>query len=105
MESLRRLLEVSQHKAREAMARLNPLQKLIEDRDERQAATELARAKAQKSYDERKLINLKASLAQARLALNKLPARESQLKSKVSDLEKAICNINKRMEDYDVSAN
>lgn len=105
MESLKKLLEASHEATKRTLARLNPLQKLIEDREERQAANEVARIKAQKSYDERKLVNLKASLAQARLALSKLPARESQLKSKVSELERAITQTNKRLEDYHGSAN
>ena len=105
MDSLKRLLEASSEATKRTLARLNPLQKLIEDREERQAATELARAKAQQSYDQRKLINLKASLAQTRLALEKLPSRQSQLQLKVAELEKAISHTNKRLEDYDVSAN
>lgn len=105
MESLKKLLEASHEATKRTLARLNPLQKMIEDREERQAAIEAARAQAQKSYDERKLVNLRASLAQARIALSKLPARESQLKSKVSELEKAISDTNKRLEDYDVTAN
>lgn len=105
MESLKKLLEASSEATKRTLARLNPLQKMIEDREERQAAAEVARAKAQKTYDERKLVNLKASLSQARLALAKLPARESQLKSKVSELEKAITQTNKRLEDYNAATN
>ncbi len=105
MESLKRLLEASSEATKRTLARLNPLQKLIEDREERQAATEVARAKAQQGYDQRKLINLKASLAQARLALDKLPARQSQLQLKVAELEKAIGQTNKRLEDYHAPSN